>query len=393
MKNTAEFLRDLIKIPSESTKEKDVVAWIAGEMEELGYDEVFVDDMGSVIGRIGNGPVKILYDSHIDTVGTGDPDAWAFDPYEGKVEDGRIFGRGASDNKAATASMVHGGAEFAESGFTKEVTLYVVGTVQEEDCDGLALYHLINSGTVVPDYVVLGECTGLDVYRGHRGRMEIKITVPGSACHASAPERGENALYKMSRLILEIESLNEKLTTDPFLGKGTVAVTQLEVVSGSLNTVPDRAVCYLDRRLTVGETSESALAELRGLPAAAGGGTEIEVLKYDTPSYTGKMIAIDKYYPTWTIPENHLLVKAGAMAAQKVLGREPEISRWVFSTNGVASMGMLGIPTIGFGPSEEKFAHTVTDNVLISDLDTAREFYREFPGILVELLATGKDSK
>lgn len=384
MNNVLKFLRDIIAIPSESTHEGEVVARIAAEMEALGYDEVFKDDFGSIVGRIGSGPVKILYDSHIDTVGIGDPEAWDFDPFEGKIEDGKLFGRGASDNKGATATMVHGGALLKGSGLEDRVTLYVVGTVQEEDCDGLALFHLIDSGKVSPDFVVLGECTGLDIYRGHRGRMEISITVGGKACHASAPERGDNALYAMSRLLLEIEKLNGRLAHDDFLGKGTVAATRLDVVSGSLNTVPDRAVCYLDRRLTVGENAESSVAELEALPGA--GQAEVKVLDYERSSYTGKVLPMRKYYPTWVLPENHVLVRAGVETARKVLDKKPDVSRWVFSTNGVASMGLLGIPTIGFGPSEEKFAHTTEDNVPLDHIEKSVGFYRDFPGILLEYL-------
>ena len=384
MNDALKFLRDIIAIPSESTREKAVVARIASEMESLGYDDVFTDDFGSVVGRIGSGPIKILYDSHIDTVGIGDPEAWDYNPYEGKLEGTRLFGRGASDNKGATAAMVHGAALFPASDLGDRVTLYVVGTVQEEDCDGLALFHLIDSGTVTPDFVVLGECTGLDIYRGHRGRMEISVTVGGKACHASAPDRGDNALYKMSRLLLEIEKLNERLADDDFLGRGTVAATGLEVVSGSLNTVPDRTVCYLDRRLTVGEDAESSVAELEALPGAEH--AEVEVLEYDRGSYTGKVLPMRKYYPTWVLPENHILVRAGVEGAEKARGVKPDVGRWVFSTNGVASMGLLGIPTIGFGPSEEKYAHTTEDSVPLEHIEKSISFYRDFPGVLLDYL-------
>lgn len=378
--DVVQFLRDLVSIPSPSTKEKAVVDRIAAEMERAGLEDVHTDAIGNVLGRVGNGPVTILYDSHIDTVGVGDPGAWPHDPFKGKVENGVIYGRGASDNKQAIATMVHGARIIKEMGLGKDFTLWVVGVVEEESCDGWAIGETIRQGHIKPDFAVIGETTNLDIYRGHRGRCEIKVTTKGVACHASAPERGVNAIYKMQPIIAGIENLNQRLKDDPFLGMGTIAATYLEVKTGSYNVVPDECTLYIDRRMTIGETAESSIAEIKALPGAED--AVVELLRYSDPSYTGYIKDVPKDYPTWVLPEAHPLVQAGVSAAEGVLERRPSVSRWVFSTDGVSIAGQLGIPSIGFGPGEEKWAHTVQDQVPIEQLVAATAFYAAFPQIL-----------
>jgi putative selenium metabolism hydrolase len=375
------FLRDIIALPSPSCAEKDVAERIVAEMKKLDYDDAFIDPMGNAIGRIGNGSTKLVLDAHMDTVGIGDPGAWPHDPFRGKLEDGIVFGRGASDNKGAVAAEVYGGRLIADRGLDgADVTVYVVGTVMEEDCDGLALGYVLTETLPGVHAVVLGECTGLAVYRGHRGRMEIGVTTKGVSAHASAPDRGENAVTAMAPIIIQITELNDRLKHDDFLGKGTVAVTKIECETASLNAIPDKCTVFLDRRLTEGETRDSAVAEVASLEAARD--AEIEVLAYDEPSYTGFVRSTDKYYPTWTLPEEHALVRAGVAAGVSALGVTPEVDIWTFSTNGVWSAGHLGIPTIGFGPSEEKWAHTVLDQCPVDDLVASIAFYAALPAAL-----------
>lgn len=371
------FLRDLVRIPSQSGNEKEVVARILEEMDKCHFDSSKIDEVGSVTGRVGTGAFHLWYDSHIDTVGIGERALWPYDPYEGKFENDIIYGRGASDNKAATATMVIAGQIISEMGLLNDTSLTVIGTVQEEDCDGLAMRIAIENSDVKPNCVVLGECTNLNIYRGHRGRIELKITVPGKSCHASAPERGINAVYRAAPIIQGIEALNEKLPTHEFLGKGSVALTQINSVSGSLNTVPEKCTLILDRRITFGETKQSVLAELRKIMPADD--CTIEILPYQSTSYTGYKHNTEKYFPSWMLEENHPFVQAGVEAATLARGSKPEIGKWIFSTNGVSSMGMLGVPTIGFGPSEEKFAHSVDDQVSVEHLFRAILFYSLYP--------------
>src|ERR671935_1186104 len=276
------FLVDLIERPSLSRDENAVVQRIGEEMQAVGFDEVIVDGFGSAIGRIGDGPVHIVLDSHIDVVDTGDLSLWKSHPFTARIENGTIYGRGACDNKAAIASMVHGVGVLRELGIdTSRFTLWVVGTVQEEDCDGLALEYLLTNTIPRAEIVVLGEATNLQVYRGHRGRAEFALHTTGRAAHASAPERGVNAIYRMAPIVEQIEALNERLASDPFLGKGTVVVSKIDAQTPSLNAVPDGCTIYLDRRLTIGETVESARAELEALPAVQEGAATVDVLTYE----------------------------------------------------------------------------------------------------------------
>lgn len=373
------FMRDLVRTRSYSAEEKDVVLRIKEEMEKVGFDEVIIDGLGNVLGRIGNGSKIIAMDAHIDTVEVGNPDLWEVDPFEAVLKDGVIYGRGASDQKAGMASMVYGAKIMKELGLLGDFTLYVTGTVMEEDCDGLCWQYIVNEDGIKPDYVVITEPTNLNIYRGHRGRIEIQIKTVGLSCHASAPERGVNAVYKMSRIIQEIERLNDRLKDDSFLGKGTIAVTQIFFKSPSHNAVPDECVIQLDRRLTAGESRETVLAELEDAIKKAGEQAEIIELEYRRPSYTGVEYSTKKYFPTWVMDEDHEIVKKTVEAYREVFGEEPFVDKWTFSTNGVATAGMFGIPTIGFGPANEIYAHSPKDQVPVDHLVKAAAMYAYLP--------------
>ena len=402
----ARFLRDMVAIPSPSGREGRVVDRILEEMRRVGFDEVYRDEVGNAVGRIGTGPTIILYDGHIDTVGLGDPTAWTHDPYAGKVEDGRIYGLGTVDEKAAMAAMVHGGRIIKELGLDRDYTLYVVGTVQEEDGDGLAaglfVEHLQAKTGRRPDLAVLGEPTDLAVYRGHRGRCEFKVVVKGRACHGSAPERGDNAVYKMGRVLEGIQRLAPRLKDDPFLGRGTITVTRIESKSGSLNVVPDECTIFVDRRMTWGETPQSCLEELRGIvaelgepdppgkgPGVGAAGAQVALLAYDAVSYTGCPTRMAKEYPTWVTPEESPAVTAGLRAAEDLFGVRPPLGKWAFSTDGVSLAGGHGIPTIGYAPGNEVLAHTVGEWVAEDQLVKAAAFYAWFPAVAVDELKRG----
>ncbi|MFQ5744073.1 MAG: YgeY family selenium metabolism-linked hydrolase [Acidobacteriota bacterium] len=380
--NIVTFLRDLIAIPAESCRERERCERVRQEYMKLGFDEVFFDRLGNVVARLGRGPLTILMDGHIDCVGVGDRKAWDHDPFQGKLQDGQVWGRGAVDELPATACMAYGAKILRERGLPADVTLYLTASVMEEDCDGYCLLHLIGKEGLRPHVVVLGEPTDLNVYRGHRGRMEITISVRGKSAHGAHCDKGVNALYKMAPIIADIEALHRRLPHDDFLGKGSVVVSFIECTSPSLNAVPDSARIYLDRRLTAGETVESALQELRSLPHL--GDAEVTLLRYDATSWRGERVQQEKYYPTWVLRQDHPLVQQVAQAVETVLGKPPAISRWSFSTNGVASMGRLGIPTVGFAPGREELAHTTQERVAVEDLVRATAVYSLIPAFLAE---------
>ena len=380
---TADLLSQLVRIPSPSGDEGAVVSRIRTLLLESGFDEVRVDGLGSVIGRIGNGKRVLAFDAHIDTVETGDTDAWEFDPFCGDVRDGFVLGRGSVDQKGGAAAMIAAGRVLKELGYEGPFTLLFTFTVMEEDCDGLCWNYLIEEEGVMPDYALITEPTNLAVTRGHRGRMEIELLFKGVSAHGSAPERGDNAVYKACRAALGVEELNGRLEGDDFLGKGSVAVTRVESSSPSLCAVPDGCMMHLDRRLTSGETRDSALQEAR---VVAGPEAEIFIPVYKTKSYRGKVFPMEKYYPTWVMEEDHPLVRAGTGTAGLLFRKDKPAGRWVFSTNGVALCGKHGVPCLGFGPGNEALAHAPNERVPVSDLVTASAFYGLFPSVLEHTL-------
>ncbi|MCX7964021.1 MAG: YgeY family selenium metabolism-linked hydrolase [Candidatus Sumerlaea chitinivorans] len=376
----ARFLQDLIRIKSLSTEEKAVVERIAEEMRKVGFDEVKIDGLGNVIGRVGNGPRRIAMDAHIDTVDVGNPELWEIDPFAAILKDDIIYGRGACDMKGAMASLVYGAKLIKELGLAKDLSIFITGTVMEEDCDGLCWQYILKEKVIDPwpECVVIAEPTNMNIYRGHRGRMEIEVSVTGLSAHGSAPERGINAVYKMAPIVLDIEKLNERLRHDPFLGKGTVTISEIRSTSPSLCAVADSCTIHLDRRLTKGETIESAVAEIEALPSVQAAKAKVTVLDYARPAYTGLVYPTKKYYPTWVLEEDHPALKAAVSAYEKVLGEKPKVDKWTFSTNGVATMGLFGIPSFGLGPGNEEFAHSPKEHIPVEHLWKAAAFYAAF---------------
>lgn len=373
---TAKNLSRLVQIKSLSAQERDVQLELKRQMEEAGFDEVFIDGLGNVIGRIGNGKRILAIDGHMDTVDIGNIDNWEFDPLGGEIRDGFVHGRGSVDQEGGPAAFVTAGRILKELGFNRDLTIYFVGSVMEEDCDGLCWKYIVEEDKIHPDFVISTEPTNLNIYRGHRGRMEMQIHFYGVSAHGSAPERGKNAIYMASKVALEIEKLNGRLKFDEFLGKGSITVTEFVSGSPSLCAVSDYARIHLDRRLTWGETKQSAVAEVEEL--IKGMNAKVEVLHYLQKAYTGLEYGMEKYYPTWKMPEDSEIVQKGVMAYQKIFSKKPRVDKWTFSTNGIMTCGTYGIPTIGFGPGNEVLAHAPNERVPISDLVAATAFYTAF---------------
>ena len=375
------FLRDLIAIPGESCGEKGVINRIAEEMEMLGFDKVEIDGMGNILGYMGTGKTLIGYDAHIDTVGLGELSNWNFDPYKGCETDEEIGGRGASDQLGGIVSATYGAKIMKDLGLLSDkYTVLVTGTVQEEDCDGLCWQYIYNEDKVRPEFVVITEPTNGNIYRGQRGRMEIRVEVKGISCHGSAPERGDNAIYKMADILQEVRVLNDNLHYDEFLGKGTVTVSEIFFNSPSRCAVADMCAISLDRRLTDGETYQSALEEVRNLPFVKKYKAEVSMYKYERPSYTDLVYPTDCYFPTWVIPAEAPATKAMVEAYKGMYG-EPKVDKWTFSTNGVSIMGRFGIPCIGFGPGKEEEAHAPNEKTWKADLVRCAAVYAAMPTI------------
>ncbi|MCX7017456.1 MAG: YgeY family selenium metabolism-linked hydrolase [bacterium] len=374
------FLQDIIRIKSLSCGEKAVAGRIAEEMRRLDFDEVRIDGFGNVIGRVGNGPRVIAMDAHIDTVDAGNPANWDIDPFAAVLKDGAVHGRGACDMKGAMASLVCGAKIIRQLGLARGLSVFITGTVMEEDCDGLCWQYILREKVIdpPPECVLIAEPTNMNICRGHRGRMEIEVTATGLSAHGSAPERGVNAVYRMAPIILDIEKLNQRLKHDDFLGKGTVTISHIRSTSPSLCAVADSCTIHLDRRLTAGETIESAMAEIEALPGVISAQTKARVLEYAQPAYTGLVYPTRKYYPTWALPENHAVLKTAIRAYGNLFASQPKVGKWTFSTNGVATMGMFGIPSFGLGPGNEICAHSPRESIPVDHLVKAAAFYAAF---------------
>ncbi len=380
-----EFLHDLVTVPSPSRAERLACERALREMETLGFRDVHLDEMGNVLGRIGSGPRILAMDAHIDTVGISNPTSWRHDPFRGVVSGGTLFGRGASDQKGGLAAVVHGVAVADQVGLPDDLTVWVTATVNGEDCVGLAWQYLLNETELKPEVVVIAMPSHLGVCYGQRGRMEVEIATTGVSTHGSQPDRGENAIYTMMPLIAGLTEVHDALAVDhAMLGRGSLAVTGISSQSPSMTAIPDGCVIHVDRRLTIGETADDALAQMREVVETAGGAAEVRLLHYDLPSWRGFTYPSDMVFPAWETHAESPAVRAALSSAEQVLGRTPRIHRSAFSSHGCATAGMFGIPTVGFGPADELHSHTVNDQIPLAQLEPAMAFYGMFPRVYLE---------
>lgn len=379
-----QFLRDICAIPSMDSQIHAVGLRIEEEMKKLGFSETWFDSMGNIVGKIGNGPKVIVYDSHIDTVGLGNRSEWQFDPFQGKIEDGVFYARGACDEKGSTPGMVYGLSLAQKHGLLHGWTAYYFGNM-EEWCDGIAPHAFVEHEGIKPDFVVIGEPTKMLTYRGHKGRVEMKVVSRGKSAHAASNHLGDNAIYKMLPVIEQISQLEPQLGDHPFLGHGKITVTDMKIDTPSINAVPNQCTVFIDRRVTFGEDCEAVIEQVRQLIPAKNrerGDITVEMLHYDDPSYTGFVFPVEKYYPAWALNEDHVLVSS-AQEVRELIGLPKAPSgKWDFSTNGIYWCGKAGIPSIGFGPGDEVDAHTVNDRVSLAEVVKSTEFYAILPAIL-----------
>jgi putative selenium metabolism hydrolase len=383
------FLRDMIAIPSESCHERRVVERIRKEMQKAHFDNIEIDKMGNIIGTIGHGKHVIAMDAHIDTVGIGDENLWQYDPYKGYEDEDVIIGRGGSGQKGGMASMVYAGKIIKDLDLEEDYTMIVTGTLQKEECEGLCWQYMINEDKIQPEFVVITEPTSCNIYRGHKGRMDIKVSVEELNCNWSEEEAGENALYKMDPILNDLRSLNEKLHCDEFLGKGTLTVLELYFNASLDCGEKDSCTISIDRRLTNGETHQDALEQIMELPSVKEMKAQVYICDYEKPSYKGVIYPTAVYFPSWVIEEEHAVCETLVESYKALFNENPLFDKWTFPTNGASIMGRYDIPCIGFGPGHEAEAHSPNERTWKSELVKAAAMYAIIPSLYASKV--GKD--
>lgn len=371
--------QELIKAPSYSGEEGEVAKVIENSFKELGFDDCFVDVYGNIIGRIkGNKPgKKILFDGHIDTVPVPDPSKWTYGPFDGTIVDGKLYGRGTSDMKGQVGAMMSACSYFAEDcNKDFEGEIYVAGVVHEECFEGIAARKI--SEAVKPDYVVIGECSELNLKIGQRGRGEIVVETFGKPAHSANPDKGINAVYKMATVIQEINKLVPPV--HPVLGPGILELVDIKSSPyPGASVVPEHCKATYDRRLLVGETMESVIKPLQDLAEKLMSEDEKMKIKVSYSvgkemCYTGNIIEGERFFPGWLYEKDDEFTQI-AYEGLKSVGIDPEITQYSFCTNGSHYAGEAKIPTIGFGPSRENLAHTIDEHIELSQLIKGTEGY------------------
>ena len=383
--NALGFAADLIRIPGLSGQEGEVARRVREEMEALGLADIRVDDAGNVIGVArgrGNAPPALL-NCHLDVVAEGDHGEWEVPPFSGDVRDGFLHGRGAMDIKGPLALQTYAAASLIG---TAPGDVIVAHTVLEER-GGLGMKHLLESGTVKPGVVIIGESTHGDVCIGHRGRAEVEVVITGTAGHASAPDRAHNALDALGGVLAAVRVLADRQPSDDVLGMASVTSTMVDVLPESRNVIPDKVVVTLDWRILPGFPEETLMASVREaiagqLPALPPGLTvSVRMATEHQRTYTGMAEDKNLMTPGFLMAPDHPVVLAAAAA----VGRRDDVSTpagvrpWAFATDGGWSCGVFGIPTVGFAPGEERFAHTNRERL---DVEEARWAFARYPALI-----------
>lgn len=366
------FAQNLVQIKSPSGQEEEIIRLIEQKMIALGYEEVTVDAMGNVVGRIGDGATSILFDSHVDTVEVNDADEWQIPPFSGAIVEGRLHGRGSVDMKGAAAASVYAGALAKQRGLLQGKTVYVSCTVMEEDCDGENLKHLLRELNLRPDYVLICEPSNNRIALGHKGKAQIAIQTHGVSAHGAAPEQGVNAIYEMAEIIARVEQMDLALRQRS-VPRPTLVMSRISSTSASLNAVPSQCEAYLDRRVVPGETEAEIRQEMDRLIEGKRATWAVGTLQ--RTSWMGLPVRYEPFHLAWRIDSSHPLAQVCMAAYRDQFGRDPaDFVFWDFSTNAVTPVS-LGIPTIGFGPGDYRLAHMRDESCPVQQIVDACGFY------------------
>lgn len=369
---------NLIRIPSLSGHEENVALYIKDELSNVGVDDVVIDELGNVVALIRNNnhETPLIFEGHMDHVEPGNIERWIYDPYVAKMVGKKLFGRGSVDMKSAIAAMIASAEHLTK--FKLERNIAFIFVVHEETAEGLALKYAIEKTLRKKPYlIVLGEATSLNLSVGHRGRSLIEVSIRGKTAHASMPSLGLNSLIAASYAINWVEENKEKLPKHPILGKSTITPTIIDCSPKISPQIPDLCKIVFDRRIIPGESQTSVLGffdKLKEDLMRKGFHMEVKVLHEKLRCWTGKIVNVKYFFKSWILNENSMIVK-DAYAIIKNINREAKIITWNFSTDGVYSAGERKIPTLGFGPGNEKLAHQPNENIDIDEIKLSVEGY------------------
>jgi len=380
MKDVIHYARRFVQIPSLSGEEKELALFIRDVLNEFGLSKVYIDELGDVIGFVKGRSLRplVVLEGHMDHVSPGNLELWKPQPYSADVIDGKIFGRGAVDMKVSLAAMTFAAKEILSK--EHEGTLVLCFVVHEETAEGTAIRHIIEKEIgETPDLVMLGEATNLDLGIGHRGRAVIDVELCGRTAHASMPELGLNALHAASKLISYVEEeLNPSLFSHEKLGKATIATISLGASPRAGPQIPDKSKILFDRRMILGETETEILKPIKKkVDELVGEGTLLDgttrILEEDIRCWTGRKLKMRDFFPSWLIKETDIIQKG--LESLGNIGFQANTHVWKFSTDGVYTCGLKGIPTIGIGPGDEALAHQPNEFVCVRDVEKAVQAY------------------
>lgn len=373
--------QELIRIQSFSGQEGEAAALVQENMSSLGYDEVQVDKLGNVIGRITgqkdqtNGK-KLLFDGHLDTVAPVQLENWTVDPFSGTLMDNRVYGLGAVDMKGSLAAMIIAVAGVPRNRFSG--TIFVSASIGEEILEGAALASVVE--ITKPDYVVIGEPTDFRIGSAQRGRAGLIVDTLGVAAHTAQPELGENAVYKMTEVINRLRRMD--LPTDNLLGIGLMEL--IDIISSpfpSTSVVPSGCRARYDRRLVRTETPESVVRSIKEYLQDIQG-VEVRLNEESLTCYTGHKLEDVDFHPAWAISLDHELV-VKAQTALREIGMDVDPIMIHYCSNGSYSAGTTSIPTIIYGPPSIKRAHAVDEYIEVQDLYQAINCFRAIASTLL----------
>jgi putative selenium metabolism hydrolase len=379
---------DLVRIPSESGDEGAAAQRVLSEFKLLRFDDVWTDEIGNVFARIKgrDEAPAIMLSSHLDAVPAGDRSEWEYSPFEGQIAEGYLHGRGAVDCKGPLALQTYAAATFLDSRPAGDI--FLVHTVMEE-CGSWGMAQVMEQIGDQLSAVVLGESTAGDICIGHRGRIEMRITIAGKSAHASAPQKANSPVVMLPAVLDALKKYSEDLPSHDVLPRSTLVPTIIETWPVSRNMVPEEVRIVVDwRTLPLGEActvdgfNKFLRSQLREEMEAAGLSIRAEEVSARQRAYTGWERAMPVSTRGFVMAESHPIVEAAVHAVWSTTKRKPAVRPWTFGTDGGYPCGKHGIPTIGYGPGDESYSHTNRERL---DLDSARKTYETYPELVRQL--------